>query len=451
VGVLLLLGLSAIDAPARAQTSGANGTHDPSRMIESEGQFYVYSTGGGSKSSADGLVWTAGPGLFPNGIPQSTTSVVSNNQGVWAPDVIYLNGQYYLYYSIANSQNACAIGLVTSPTLNPNAANYKWMDRGLVVSNNGSATYCTIDPAPVLDAAGNLWLAWGSGYSHPSTSDTIWVTRLDNTTGLVSSADTAQPGHALEQGHIEASYIYYHSGYYYLFWNSGSCCSGASSSYVIHMARSQLITGPYTGATIFYSSNGSIHGPGHIGIYNECGFSRFTYHYYPDTGNSVLGENELTWGGNGWPVVGALSTTRLTPCGQSGDGGAISSGGAGDAAGVGDGPSGDSSGAGVVTAGSSSGPGSAEAGGSLDPGASGGASGSGGTNGIGDGGEETGGVGVVRAGGATAATPTWGSSSASSCSCGVPGGAGPNDTGIALLFGGALEVARRRQKRKSHR
>src|SRR5450432_58035 len=174
----------ALAAPARlasAATSGANGTHDPSRMVESDGRFYVYSTGGGSKSSPDGLAWTSGPMLFAgSGIPQSTTSVVSKNEGIWAPDVIYLNGEYYLYYSIANAQNACAVGLITSPTLNPSSPSYKWTDRGLVVSNSGSATYCTIDPAPVLDATGNLWLAWGSGYSHSSSADTIFVTRLDN-------------------------------------------------------------------------------------------------------------------------------------------------------------------------------------------------------------------------------------------------------------------------------
>src|SRR5450432_1900720 len=219
VAFLALLGLATASAPARAQTSGANGTHDPSRMIESEGRFYVYSTQAGSKSSPDGLVWTSGPGLFPSGIPSTTTSVVSSNEGVWAPDLIHFNGQFYLYYSIANAQNACAIGLITSPTLNPSSPSYKWTDRGLVVSNSGSATYCTIDPAPVLDATGNLWLAWGSGYSHSSSADTIFVTRLDNTTGLPSSADSANPGHALEQGHIEASYIYYHDGNYYLFWN----------------------------------------------------------------------------------------------------------------------------------------------------------------------------------------------------------------------------------------
>ncbi|HVZ87132.1 MAG TPA: family 43 glycosylhydrolase, partial [Polyangia bacterium] len=98
------------------------------------------------------------------------------------------------------------------------------------MSNTGSATYCAIDPAPILDASGNLWLSWGSGYTKSSSDNTIYVTRLDNTTGLVSSSDSATPGHPLEPGHIEASYIYYHAGNYYLFWNSGGCCDGASST-----------------------------------------------------------------------------------------------------------------------------------------------------------------------------------------------------------------------------
>jgi arabinan endo-1,5-alpha-L-arabinosidase len=352
----VLLVIAAFSRLAHAATSGANGTHDPSRMIESDGKLYVYSTGGGSKSSPDGLVWTSGPGIFAGGaIPESVRSVVPDNQGIWAPDVIFLNGLYYLYYSIANE--TCAVGLVTSPTLDPSSAKYKWTDRGVVVSSNTSATYCTIDPAPALDADGNLWLAWGSGYSHASTDDTLFVTRLDNTTGLASSADSAKPGHALQKGHIEAAYLYYHSGYYYLFWNSGGCCDGASSSYLIHVARSQSVTGSYTGSKNFYGSTGSIHGPGHLGIYDSCGASRITYHYYPDSGGSVLGENELSWGNDGWPVLGPVSTTPIKPCGMMGGGSdgtggsAGSNGGVGGVTGIGGAAGGDSSPGGNGTAG----------------------------------------------------------------------------------------------------
>jgi hypothetical protein len=362
--------------------------------------------------------------------------VVSNNEGVWAPDLIYLNGQYYLYYAIANAQNACAIGLVTSPTLNPKSADYKWTDRGLVVSNSGSATYCAIDPAPVLDTSGDLWLSWGSGYTHPSTANTIYVTRLDNMTGLpISNQPT--PGYPLEQGHIEASYLYYHEGSYYLFWNSGGCCSGASSTYEIHVARSPTITGPYTGAKIFYSSTGGIHGPGQIGVYDQCGASRFTYHYYPDAGGSVLGENELSWGSDGWPVVGAISNTPLTPCA----GGAPDAGGAGGASGTSSASS--ASGAGGTATGGSAGEGASgsttagSGGAAAVAGSSSAASGSGGKSGDGVGGGETGGAGAG------------GRSVASGCSCEIEGSS--NDAGMALLFGVAIEVARRRGKRNGRR
>jgi hypothetical protein len=304
-------------------------------MIESNGKLYVFSTGGGSKWSTDGLAWTQGVDLFPHGLPQSMTSVVPNDEGVWAPDAIYLNGQYYIYYALANAQNACAVGLVTTPTLDSSSPDYKLTDRGVIVSNPGSATFCAIDPCPALDASGNLWLSFGSGYTKPSSNETIYLMRLDNATGL-PAAGQAAPGTPLQPGHIEASYVYYHAGYYYLFWNSGGCCSGAASTYEIHVARSQAITGPYTGAQIFLQSAGAMHGPGQIGIYDQCGADRFTYHYYPDTGGSVLGENELTWSSSGWPVAGPSSTTPLTLCGQpDGGGGGGSLDASADASGTG--------------------------------------------------------------------------------------------------------------------
>jgi arabinan endo-1,5-alpha-L-arabinosidase len=422
-------------AAAWGATSGANGTHDPSRMIVSNGKFYVYSTGGGSKSSVDGLVWTAGPGLFPNGIPQSATSVVSNNEGVWAPDVIYLNNQYYLYYALANSQNACAVGLITSPTLDPTSPNYKWTDHGVVVSNTGSDTYCAIDPCPVLDASDNLWLTWGSGYTKSSSDNTIYLTRLDNTTGLASSSDSPT-AHPLEPGHIEASYLYLHGGYYYLFWNSGGCCNGASSTYEIHVARSQSITGPYSASQIFYQSTGSIHGPGQIGIYDQCGASRFTYHYYPDTGGSVLGENELGWSSDGWPTVGASSTTPLTPCAVQGTGGAAASG-TGGTTGTGGGGAGaggrNGSGSGGAGAGGQAGgpPASGGSGGGSGTGGSPGGGGSPGSGGApGSGGSDLGSGGSDAGGGNNGAAGSSGGSAAGTGSVAGTGGA-PSDVGPA--------------------
>ena len=457
-----------------AATSGANGTHDPSRMITCEGRLYVYSTGAGSKSSTDGLSWTSGPGLFPGGIPTSATSVVSNNEGVWAPDAIYLNGQYYIYYALANSNNDCAVGLVTTPTLNPNSSAYKITDHGVVVSNTGSDSYCAIDPAPILDASGNLWLSWGSGYTKSSSDNTIYLTLLDNQTGLPSKADSAKPGHPLEPGHIEASYLYYRAGYYYLFWNSGGCCDGASSTYEIHVSRAAAITGPYSASRVFYASNGSIHGPGQIGIYDQCGASRFTYHYYPDTGGSVLGENELTWSSDGWPVAGAPSTTPLTVCngtGTGGTGGSKGTGGAGGGGGAGTGGSSKGTGGASGTTGAGGGNGTAGAtgtggrengidagtadasgaggtGGSSGRSSTGGSSGTGGVSGTGGFDTSTGGTSGA-AGNGNSGGGSSDSGSTGGCACAVSRDPGE---GLALgAFALALAILTARRARRSIR
>src|SRR6185436_18630282 len=88
---------SVIARPAQGQTSGANATHDPSRIVESDGKFYFCSTGGSCASSADGLAWkTTGLKLV---VPAwSTTYMPNGNQGVWAPDIIVYGGRYHIYY-----------------------------------------------------------------------------------------------------------------------------------------------------------------------------------------------------------------------------------------------------------------------------------------------------------------------------------------------------------------
>jgi hypothetical protein len=47
LGFAALIGAATLATPAQAVTSGNNGTHDPSRIIESDGKFYFCGTGWG--------------------------------------------------------------------------------------------------------------------------------------------------------------------------------------------------------------------------------------------------------------------------------------------------------------------------------------------------------------------------------------------------------------------
>jgi hypothetical protein len=115
-----------------------------------------------------------------------------------------------------------------------------------------------------------MWLSWGSGYVFTWSDPEIFEIRLNKGTGL--RADNTL--HAVSNGHEEASYIYYHNNYYYLFWNTGGCCSGTASSYLIHVARSTVVTGPYVGTSgaqdssnTFLASHGDVHGPAKLGYW----------------------------------------------------------------------------------------------------------------------------------------------------------------------------------------
>ena len=240
--VVLLVGLFTSNLSlAAGALRGFLSAHDPSTMIQCKDRYYIFSTGQGilSKSSSDKEFWSSGPSVFTNP-PSWTTNAVPGFTGIfWAPDVLFTNNQYYLYYAVSTfGSQVSAIGLVTNPTLDPTDPAYRWTDHGPVIQSTNGSAYNTIDPGVCFDTTGNLWLVFGSYWSG------IYVTQLNPLTGLRLSANS--PTYQLAyNSSIEASYIYHRGGYYYLFVNWGSCCSGVNSTYNIRVGRSPTITGPY--------------------------------------------------------------------------------------------------------------------------------------------------------------------------------------------------------------
>ncbi len=317
-GLLALSILLAVLAPHTAglQLQGQFHTHDPSRITKCHGRYYVYCTGPNvqMRCSDDMIHWANGPSVLApdrstNGVPDWARKLVPGNTSnvIWAPDVLYFNGLYHLYYAFADwNTNDGVICLVTSPSLDPNAADYHWTDQGKIISSDATTRYSTIDPCPVFDRQGNLWLAFGGMSSGPR------LIALDKNTGLRSASDTTIYQFAGNRG--EASYIQYHDGYYYFFKNRGGCCKGVNSTYFIVMGRAKAITGPYsdkdgrdlmtTDGTLFLKGRGSKIGPGQIGIYSEGGVDYYSFHYYDGDNNGAptLGIGTLTWGEDGWPI-----------------------------------------------------------------------------------------------------------------------------------------------------
>jgi arabinan endo-1,5-alpha-L-arabinosidase len=298
-------------APAWA-LDGAIGIHDPSTVIQCDGNYYVFGTGRGASFlvSSNGFDWQRGGRAFDR-IPDSVKSFVLKNDGsgVWAPDIVKLKDGYYLYYAVsAWGSFVSAVGLMTSPTLNTNDPGYKWTDRGMVVHSVEGEDLNAIDPGVCLAPDKTLWICYGSYHGN------IELVQLNPKTGLRIKPKSRV---WIIASQSEASDIIFHGGYYYLFVNHGSCCQGANSSYNIRVGRSKKITGPYLdrygenmtdgGGTLFLASEGVDIGPGHFGLLVDDGVEKFSCHYEAvlgRNGRSVLDIRPLLWTLDGWPLPG---------------------------------------------------------------------------------------------------------------------------------------------------
>ncbi len=324
--------------PPAAATSGAvtsaitaPRTHDPSTIVKDGGEYWYFSTGPGivSRHSKDLATWTAGPPVFETPPAWAEEAVPGHRGYFWAPEVIYRQGKYHLYYSISTfGKNRSVIALATTPTLDPGSPKYHWTDEGPVIRSQPGDRYNAIDPAVLADTDNRLWMAFGSFWSG------LKLVELDPASGKLKDPDARRTQrapetslHALAQApEIEAAGLTFHGGHYYLFVNHGLCCKGLNSTYEIRMGRSQTITGPYLdasgadlrngGGTLLLGSQGRFHGPGHAGFLTRAeptplgfptpaGETLMSFHYYDanNRGQPALGLRRVTWTRDGWPSV----------------------------------------------------------------------------------------------------------------------------------------------------
>src|SRR4051812_6634669 len=99
--------------------------HDPV-MIKQDNTYYLFCTGMGISvfTSTDLKDWKPSTPVFEKA-PEWAVKTIQNFKGhIWAPDIVYHNHLYYLYYSVsAFGKNTSCIGVATNTTLNPEDKN----------------------------------------------------------------------------------------------------------------------------------------------------------------------------------------------------------------------------------------------------------------------------------------------------------------------------------------
>ena len=327
--VLALLLAGICGGQAITVTGDVGGTHDPSIMKEG-GTWYVFATGkapdGGQfavRCSEDLEHWRRCGHVFDT-IPAWIQQRSPATKDLWAPDISRVGDEFRLYYCYSIfGKNTSGIALAVNKTLDPASADYKWVDKGLVLESTAADDFNAIDPNFVEDGKGGAWLAFGSFW------DGIKMRRLDDS-GMVSPKDTrlyslarrAKPKDApgatanlpAAWEAVEAPFVVRHGQYFYLFTSWDICCHGKASTYRTMVGRSKKVTGNYKdesgkkllkgGGTELLTGNGRWKGPGGESVLlDDKGGDLMVFHAYdPVTGRPSLQLSRITWVDD-WPRV----------------------------------------------------------------------------------------------------------------------------------------------------
>ena len=323
LSMLAVLLTVALDAPAQSFDIRV---HDPV-MIKQDSTYYLFCTGRGITvwSSPDREHWERRDPVFGAAPDWAEQVVPGFRNHIWAPDIAYHNGQYYLYYSIsAFGKNTSAIGVATNTTLHPDDPDFKWVDHGPVVrSVPGRDLWNAIDPNLAFDDDGTPWLTFGSfwsGIKLVKLQADLTAPAIPQEWHTIAARhrywklDDTDAGNPMSSA-IEAPFIFQKDGVYYLFVSWDRCCQQEESTYKVVVGRSDTITGPYLdkegedmrqgGGTLVVAGNEAWAGVGHNAAYTFDGTDYLVFHGYDktDEGRSKLWIKEILWDADGWPYV----------------------------------------------------------------------------------------------------------------------------------------------------
>ncbi len=319
---LLLSAMSLVAQQKPLLNDSLISVHDPV-IIKQESSYYVFCTGQGISvfSSADRKHWKQQKPVFDKAPDWAVQAIPGFSGHIWAPDISYHNGQYYLYYSVsAFGKNTSCIGVATNKTLDPSSAIFKWTDHGKVIQSvPGRDMWNAIDPNLVMDENNNAWMVFGSFWNGIKlaklNSNLLAVAQPEEWHNLASrKRDFILPDTVAGDAAIEAPFIYKHGKYYYLFVSFDYCCRGEKSTYKMVVGRSDKLVGPFAdregvpmnlgGGSTVLEGDKNWYGVGHNAVAGFDGTDWLVFHAYDaaDYGRSKLRIEKINWVED-WPVI----------------------------------------------------------------------------------------------------------------------------------------------------
>ena len=211
--------------------------------------------------------------------------VPRHGDGVWAPAIRYYNNEFYIYYPDPD------YGIYLVKAKNPAGP---WSKPVMVMEGKG-----IIDPCPLLDDDGNMYLVHGFAGSRAGIKSIIAVNKLNKEgTKVTDDGIIVYDGHETDAT-IEGPKFYKRNGYYYIFAPAGGVPTGWQL-----VLRSQNIYGPYERRVVMDQGKSATNGP-HQGAWvnTQSGEDWFLHFQDKEAYGRVVHLQPMVWKDN-WPVIG---------------------------------------------------------------------------------------------------------------------------------------------------
>ncbi|SIO54822.1 glycoside hydrolase family 43 protein [Chitinophaga niabensis] len=258
----------------------------------------------------------------------------NNTKNIWAPELHFLQGKWYLYYTAGATTNLATQRCFVLENPNPDPTTGSWTDKGKLADPLGD--YFAID-GTILEYKDKLYFIWSGQISGTDISQRIYIAEMENPWTLKSSRvqlsfpqyDWEKKGSAVNEG---PEVLKNPAGNVFVVYSGSNC---ATDDYGLGMLRLKENGDPLNAADwtkspvpVFTKSiNNNVFGPGHNGFFKSRDDKEdwIIYHANVQSGQGCGGTRSpriqrFTWKSDGTPDFGEpvdVSQKLTKPSGES--------------------------------------------------------------------------------------------------------------------------------------
>ena len=220
----------------------------------------------------------------------------------WAPELYYRDGKFYCYYTARRTDGVSGIGVAVTDDITKG-----FEDKGQIIEWGSEA----ID-AFVYEDQDKLYITWKAYGLNPDKPITILGSELsEDGLSLKGAVFTVLEADAdgWERGGIEGQCIVKKGDYLYMLYSGNACC-GSGCDYMVGVARSKSMLGPWEKyvANPLLQGNAQWKCPGHGTDVEVNENWQYVYHAYSSEGFPNMGRtnliSQINWDSSSeWPYI----------------------------------------------------------------------------------------------------------------------------------------------------